>query len=513
MDVKNYVGQTCFDIADPELITFLEDLRKKQASMERSQQDINNIANKQQMRNNVLPKRRLSTDRSPLSKSGAEVPKPGGGGDNGSSLRGEEDAGTPADKMAKVEMRERSAPSGNDRSEPGLKNQLNREDTSPKISQNNNINNTPSVPNNNTVTSPTSPKTEEEIFWKPASGLRRKTTDTTRNAVNLNLPKDVDSSDPSQTEGTPPDVALRRTRSFDTDEKFLRRYLELRAKIQAGNSCPSLVNPPSPTSTPTNAPNLNTPTRTASLKERPLWRRGTAVTKEDSSRTSVNTPAAVNTTSNPGSPPSSTTTSPQNSLTTSVRSAPTTPTTPTTPGGSKLSPSNIFKNFFKSFVPPVRDEESETQRKAHAKRVRETRRSTQGVTLEELKSAEQLVKKKQQQQLVQASQQFMLEDARDNPSNTDRTRGATDTAETTVTIPLRRPGKLNVDSDKEQDKENDSRNAQATQAVIQRRKRPKRRSTGVVHVDLDEILDRGDDSNHTQSGGDNIKKAIKKGNM
>lgn len=53
-----------------------------------------------------------------------------------------------------------------------------------------------------------------------------------------------------------------------------------------------------------------------------------------------------------------------------------------------LSPS------FRSFVPPVRDEESETQRKAHAKRVRETRRSTQGVTLDEIKSAEELVKKK-----------------------------------------------------------------------------------------------------------------------
>lgn len=52
--------------------------------------------------------------------------------------------------------------------------------------------------------------------------------------------------------------------------------------------------------------------------------------------------------------------------------------------------------MFRSFVPPVRDEESETQRKAHAKRVRETRRSTQGVTLEEIKSAEQLVKKKNQ---------------------------------------------------------------------------------------------------------------------
>ena len=55
-------------------------------------------------------------------------------------------------------------------------------------------------------------------------------------------------------------------------------------------------------------------------------------------------------------------------------------------------------HFYRSFVPPVRDEESETQRKAHAKRVRETRRSTQGVTLEDLKSAEQLVKKKQQQE-------------------------------------------------------------------------------------------------------------------
>lgn len=77
-------------------------------------------------------------------------------------------------------------------------------------------------------------------------------------------------------------------------------------------------------------------------------------------------------------------------------------------------------------MPPVRDEESETQRKAHAKRVRETRRSTQGVTLEDLKSAEQLVKKKQQeenkqrtselQQLV-ASQQQTLQQQKSSPTN------------------------------------------------------------------------------------------------
>lgn len=35
----------------------------------------------------------------------------------------------------------------------------------------------------------------------------------------------------------------------------------------------------------------------------------------------------------------------------------------------------------------------------------------------------------------------------------------------------------------ENDKENDSRSAQNTQSLIQRRRRPKRRSTGVVHLD------------------------------
>nr|CAI5849981.1 unnamed protein product [Callosobruchus analis] len=91
---------------------------------------------------------------------------------------------------------------------------------------------------------------------------------------------------------------------------------------------------------------------------------------------------------------SSTPTSPQpNSLQQPPRSEPAAvapATVQTPPTGNRLQ---ILKNFFKSFVPPVRDEESETQRKAHAKRVRETRRSTQGVTLEEIKCAEQLVKK------------------------------------------------------------------------------------------------------------------------
>lgn len=233
--------------------------------------------------------------------------------------------------------------------------------------------------------------------------------------------------------------------------------------------------------------------RTASLKEKPLSRRNKSNFRDD--QTNLTT-AQINLNSTEAAhPPSS--------------------------------------NIRRSFVPPVRDDESETQRKAHAKRVRETRRSTQGVTLEELKSAEQIVKQKNQDtgksklnnfHQVETNNnstnnigipQFLLEDARSNeavpkPSIKSHIPSSPDaSADTTVTLPLRRPSPKEID-DKDQDKENEIRNHQATQAVIQRRKRPKRRSTGVVHVDLDEIdPDRqdtsscgGTDDSIGESGGD-----------
>ncbi|GFN83309.1 protein phosphatase 1 regulatory subunit 12a [Plakobranchus ocellatus] len=46
----------------------------------------------------------------------------------------------------------------------------------------------------------------------------------------------------------------------------------------------------------------------------------------------------------------------------------------------------------RSFEPPKRDEETETQRKARAKHARQTRRSTQGVSLEDLEKAEEVLR-------------------------------------------------------------------------------------------------------------------------
>ncbi|XP_050361094.1 protein phosphatase 1 regulatory subunit 12A isoform X7 [Nymphalis io] len=272
----------------------------------------------------------------------------------------------------------------------------------------------------------------------------------------------------------------------------------------------------------------------------------------------------------------------------------------TTSATANTTNSTTTQTIRRSFVPPVRDEESETQRKAHAKRVRETRRSTQGVTLDEIKSAEQLVKKKAGNGTTESPSPASIKKTEDITSiNTDTTaarravsggdvavtlalacatatatatiaaiserrpswrlrldptnkfeledagrsspRTTAPAAEATVTLPLRRPPTAftvgttattttttnsNTNSptkeesrageeEKERESSSESKSSsspastQAALNVIQRRRRPKRRSTGVGHVDMDDIVnDRGGggegdgDSENVQSGSE-----------
>jgi len=97
----------------------------------------------------------------------------------------------------------------------------------------------------------------------------------------------------------------------------------------------------------------------------------------------------------------------------------------------------------RSFVPPVRDEEHEIQRKAHAKRVRETRRSTQGVTLEDLKSAEQLVKQKQQQENAKRTTELQQLASVNSPPGSTAT---TTTSYSSVNLPTSPPGIIKIGS-------------------------------------------------------------------
>ncbi|XP_029032489.1 protein phosphatase 1 regulatory subunit 12C isoform X9 [Osmia bicornis bicornis] len=567
MDIKNYADQTAFDIADTNILSSLKELKAKQQTL---MKDHPQIINKKQP---TIPKKRVST-----SNENAIVMQE-------SEETFEEE--TP-NKVKKVELEiqsDKEDSSTGTNSDVEKKNRANREETSPRnLSSPIEVN---KVPNQAPVMPPKqqTDSNEEGVIpsWRRSGSFRNRIQNTeTTNTVSTRLEekdKNIISPTIPNKLNTDTDVVLTRTHSFETDEKFYEQYLALRARIKAF-SCPTLhcCNAATPTHT-------NTTTRSASLRE--TYRRKEAklnlelsrlpqgsntLSPTSTSKTIVSSTLPTTTATATTTATTTTTTSPI--PTNQIRSVPpvegtttnnsvAVPGTPTTPGGSKLSPGNIFKNFFKSFVPPVRDEESETQRKAHAKRVRETRRSTQGVTLDEIKSAEQLVKKKQQNNEIPTTvsstqpatttsntasitatittatpttvttnkspeelnvperrpswrlkvdngSKFQLEDANNRTAtvpNPDTTTAymrrpstgtsiprpssapvetiATSSAETTVTLPLRRP--LKQPEDKEQDKENDSRNAQATQAVIQRRRRPKRRSTGVVHVDMDEI--------------------------
>ncbi|XP_029172666.1 protein phosphatase 1 regulatory subunit 12B isoform X1 [Nylanderia fulva] len=501
MDMKNYAGQTAFDVADADILKALENLREQQALIIKENPQTNN------KKQSSIPKKRVSTsaDSAVTAQESTEI--------------FEEE--TP-NKVKKVE----------------LEIQSDKEDSS--TSTNSDV------------------EATRETHMEESDGEGESETS---------------SESHSSTFSNQSDKSNHATCLTDDEKKNRVNKDE--------NALHSPISPVETTKVPNQAPILPPKQQTDNNEEGvvPSWRRsGSFRNKMQNTETT-------------------------NSVSTKLEDKDNNIKIPTVPNKVSGEPDVVlrrthsFETDEKSFVPPVRDEESETQRKAHAKRVRETRRSTQGVTLDEIKSAEQLVKKKQQNNespavipstqptttvsntasitatittatsttatvttankveesnlperrpswrlRVDNGSKFQLEDANNKP--TDNTTAymrrpstgtgiprpssapvetiATSSTETTITLPLRRSSKQ--PDDKEQDKENDSRNAQATQAVIQRRRRPKRRSTGVVHVDMDEIdpekqdVTAGgdcDDSkiNHNESGNDRSVRANRLGSI
>ncbi|XP_035222251.1 protein phosphatase 1 regulatory subunit 12A-like isoform X4 [Stegodyphus dumicola] len=214
----------------------------------------------------------------------------------------------------------------------------------------------------------------------------------------------------------------------------------------------------------------------------------------------------------------------------------------------------------KPFIPPVRDDESELQRKAHAKRVRETRRSTQGVLLEDIKSAElqYLINTQREAAKRQAEETDMIKQAEevealkrqteeagteltevegnkkekqksasddssvcDTPSWKSRKQGPADSKEFDVlSTKVDRPSRIGGKSEEggktpdssdgpsvtlvlrsksasspDDTSPSESRTSLGIQAAIQRRRRPKRRSTGVVYLDSDDAQEEKENTN------------------
>ncbi|KAM4670352.1 protein phosphatase 1 regulatory subunit 12A isoform 2-T2 [Amazona ochrocephala] len=202
----------------------------------------------------------------------------------------------------------------------------------------------------------------------------------------------------------------------------------------------------------------------------------------------------------------------------SVVNATATTTAMTTATSGTVSSTSEVRERRRSYLTPVRDEESESQRKARSRQARQSRRSTQGVTLTDLQEAEKTIgrsrptrtreqeneekekeeKEKQDKEKQEEKKESETKDDdyrqrysrtveepyhRYRPTSTSTSSSSTSSSLSTSTSSLstssqlNRPNSLIEGGKKEEEKEEDK--SQPKSIRERRRPREKRRSTGV----------------------------------
>lgn len=504
MEVRNYVGQTCFDVADPDIIRLLEECKKRQAIILRERPEVYN--NRGNARNQSPPKRRSSVTRTPqIEKAAIQASSKITDKVPGAVIMVDEEKenssgelSSPVAPLAVQESFEERAKPATTPANTTTTVPTSTKDNSPRVTSSSGPPSRPPPPPATDVDAlPSSPsqqsgqmiESEEDIpSWRRPGSFRSRQAANAANGSG----------------------ALNHTPAKSEREGLNRSTSQPLTPVTAVTSSSSSATPQSSSTTSSNlastASSISSSTSALSTDTEVTLRRAHSF-ESDERRLGTECPVEQTTTA------------------TLVLSQPSVPSSANQP-------------IRRSFVPPVRDEESETQRKAHAKRVRETRRSTQGVTLEEVKTAEQLAKKKQAEtpsvpttttttttsEVPESADskselerrpswrlcindnnknKFSLEDSRSknngggggvNASSTI----TSSTADTVITIPLRR-NKAQEEEIKETTKESA---AAATPATIQRRRRPKRRSTGVVQIDMEDFDPSGKDNTSSSQTGD-----------
>ncbi|XP_065360534.1 protein phosphatase 1 regulatory subunit 12B isoform X5 [Calliphora vicina] len=270
-----------------------------------------------------------------------------------------------------------------------------------------------------TPTSPATTNTLDTTTTNSPNSIATTTNTTTTNSSSINITNIIN-----------PNYTVQRSASLkDHKQIFIRKSPPISPSVTSSPATAvatttSTSSPAAVTTPIRSTPSTSTTTTTSSTQSKSNTQVAKSTTQIKDNNATPNNKQNQNLNKNNNQ---STTTSTSTTTTTNNKNG----SAPVEPVKQKQSTGNIFKNFFKSFVPPVRDEESETQRKAHAKRVRETRRSTQGVTLDEIKSAEELVKKKNS---------TMNNNNNNNSSSNEMqvnvTSETTTTATTTTTTPI-----------------------------------------------------------------------------
>lgn len=455
METVNKVGQTAFDVADEDILGYLEELQKKQNLLHSEKRDkksplIESTAN---MENNqpqktfknketliIEPEKNASRIESLEQEKADEEEE---GKKDESSCSSEEDEEDDSESEAETDKTKpmasvTNAHTASTQAAPAAV-------TTPTLSSNQG---TPTSPVKKFPTSTTkiSPKEEERKDESPASwrlGLRKtgsygalaeitaskeaqKEKDTAgviRSASSPRLSSSLDNKEKEKdNKGTrlayvAPTIPRRLGSTSDIEEKENRESSNLRtsssytrrkweddlkknSSINEGStyhrscsfgrrqddliscSVPSTTSTPtvtsaaglqksflSSTSTTAKTPPGSSPAGTQSSTSNRLWAEDSTEKEKDSAPTTATIPVAP----------------------TVVSAAASSTTALTTTTAGTLSSTSEVRERRRSYLTPVRDEESESQRKARSRQARQSRRSTQGVTLTDLQEAEKTI--------------------------------------------------------------------------------------------------------------------------
>uniref|UniRef100_A0A8C1LU80 Protein phosphatase 1 regulatory subunit n=1 Tax=Cyprinus carpio TaxID=7962 RepID=A0A8C1LU80_CYPCA len=430
MDIVNKVGQTAFDVADEDVLGYLEELQKKQNLLLSEKKDVKKspLIETTTTGDNNQSVKPLKSKETLLLEPEKTVPRietlepekvdeeEGEGKKDESSCSSEEEEEEDSESENEADKTKSSVPSSISNSTPAPASITVTSPTTPS-----NQVTTPTSPTKKVSTPPgkVSPKEEERKDESPASwrlGLRKtgsygalaeisttkeaqKEKDTAgvmRSASSPRLSSSLDNKDKEKEKEktrlayVAPTIPRRHVSTSDIDEKenrdsaaslvrsgsYTRRRWEEDLKNSDGTASQNrtssyqrsgsfgrrqddALSSTSSSTTTTSTSSVTSPTGHRSLLSRYWGEESTEKEKEKESATVIPT----------------------------INTAATTTTTSTT--GTVLGSDGRERR--RSYLTPVRDEESESQRKARSRQARQSRRSTQGVTLTDLQEAEKTI--------------------------------------------------------------------------------------------------------------------------
>ncbi|XP_017659886.1 PREDICTED: protein phosphatase 1 regulatory subunit 12A isoform X3 [Lepidothrix coronata] len=413
MEAVNKVGQTAFDVADEDILGYLEELQKKQNLLHSEKREkksplIESTANLDNNQTQKTFKNKetliMEQEKNAESLEQEKADEEEEGKKDESSCSSEEEEEDDSESEAETDKAKTlSANNANTTSTQSASVAV----TAPSVAGGQGPPTSP-VKKFPTSTTKVSPKDEERKDESPASwrlGLRKtgsygalaeitaskeaqKEKDSAgvmRSASSPRLSSSLDNKEKEKDgKGTrlayvAPTIPRRLASTSDIDEKENSGSFGRRQDDLISSNVPSTASTvtssaglqktlPASTNTTTKSTTGSTSAGVQSSTSNRLWAEDSTEKEKESVPTAVTVPVAP-----------------------SVVNATATTTAMTTATSGTVSSTSEVRERRRSYLTPVRDEESESQRKARSRQARQSRRSTQGVTLTDLQEAEKTI--------------------------------------------------------------------------------------------------------------------------